>query len=209
MDWKRISICSTLVMMLCIEAFGATNENQENSQQMIQQIRESVNDDGFREPNYFFYDIADPYATYYLRGIKQLIGQEESKELSDLSYSIEALKRKEKSRWNLIDVYCLVMLIDDVEQLPTDLRVSIVDYLNSLYDKENGCYQYLVDFSNPTSIAPTYYAVMTLVKLREDIQPGNEWIIKTSESALEKGANKETYYGGYAMLYELMDGFEI
>lgn len=210
MEWKRISICSTLVMIVCIEAFGATNENQESSQQMIQQIQESVNDDGgFREPNYFFYDIADPYATYYLRGMKQLLGQEEGKELSDLSYSIEALENKEKSRWNLIDIYCLVMLIDDVEQLPTDLRVSIVDYLNSLYDKENGCYQYLADFSNPTSIAPTYYAVMTLVKLREDIQPVNEWIIKTSESALGKEADKETYYGGYAMLYELMDAYAI
>ena len=143
MEWKRISICSTLVMIVCIEAFGATNENQESSQQMIQQIQESVNDDGgFREPNYFFYDIADPYATYYLRGMKQLLGQEEGKELSDLSYSIEALENKEKSRWNLIDIYCLVMLIDDVEQLPTDLRVSIVDYLNSLYDKENGCYRF-------------------------------------------------------------------
>lgn len=210
MEWKRISICSMLVMTVCIEAFGATNENQENSQQMIQQIQESVNDDGgFREPNYFFYDIADPYATYYLRGMKQLLGQEEGKELSDLSYSIEALENKEKSRWNLIDIYCLVMLIDDVEQLPTDLRVSIVDYLNSLYDKENGCYQYLADFSNTTSIAPTYYAVMTLGKLREDIQPVNEWIIKTSESALGKEADKETYYGGYAMLYELMDAYAI
>ena len=130
MDWKRIGICSTLVMTVCT---------------------------------------ADPYATYYVRGIKQLLGQEEGKELSDLSYSIEALENKEKSRWNLIDIYCLVMLIDDIEQLPKDLRVSIVDYLNSLYDKENGCYQYLGDFSNPTSIAPTYYAVMTLVKLREDM----------------------------------------
>ena len=81
-----------------------------------------------------------------MRGIKQLLGQEEGKELSDLSYSIEALENKEKSRWNLIDIYCLVMLIDDIEQLPKDLRVSIVDYLNSLYDKENGCYQYLGDF---------------------------------------------------------------
>ena len=209
MDWKRIGICSTLVMTVCTEVFGATNETQESNQQMIQQIRESVNDDGFREPNYFFYDIADPYATYYVRGIKQLLGQEEGKELSDLSYSIEALENKEKSRWNLIDIYCLVMLIDDIEQLPKDLSVSIVDYLNSLYDKENGCYQYLGDFSNPTSIAPTYYAVMTLVKLREDIQPISEWISKTSESALGKEADKETYYGGYAMLYELMDAYEI
>ena len=58
MDWKRIGICSTLVMTVCTEVFGATNETQESNQQMIQQIRESVNDDGFREPNYFFYDIA-------------------------------------------------------------------------------------------------------------------------------------------------------
>ena len=53
MDWKRIGICSTLVMTVCTEVFGATNETQESNQQMIQQIRESVNDDGFREPNYF------------------------------------------------------------------------------------------------------------------------------------------------------------
>ena len=73
MDWKRIGICSTLVMTVCTEVFGATNETQESNQQMIQQIRESVNDDGCREPNYFLYDIADPYATYYVRGIKQLL----------------------------------------------------------------------------------------------------------------------------------------
>ena len=50
---------------------------------------------------------------------------------------------------------------------------------------------------------------MTLVKLREDIQPISEWISKTSESALGKEADKETYYGGYAMLYELMDAYAV
>ena len=30
MDWKRIGICSTLVMTVCTEVFGATNETQES-----------------------------------------------------------------------------------------------------------------------------------------------------------------------------------
>ena len=45
--------------------------------------------------------------------------------------------------------------------------------------------------------------------MNQPVRPIKEWIIEISTKALEKDANMQTYYGGYAMLYELMSEYEI
>lgn len=208
--WKQIVVGLISIMMIFTSVRGEVNENQRSNYQMLEQIEKSyVVDSGFRESNYFFLDMVDSYATYYLQCIKQLIGEEDSVERTDVSYEINCLSNKAVDQWNLLDVYSLIMLVDDVKQIPETLESSIIMYLDSLFDENNGCYQYSREFSVQDSIAPTYYVVVALKKLNQPVRPIKEWIIEISTKALEKDANIQTYYGGYAMLYELMSEYEI
>ena len=208
--WKQIVVGLISIMMIFTSVRGEVNENQRSNYQMLEQIEKSyVVDSGFRESNYFFLDMVDSYATYYLQCIKQLIGEEDSVERTDVSYEINCLSNKAVDQWNLLDVYSLIMLVDDVKQIPETLESSIIMYLDSLFDENNGCYQYSREFSVQDSIAPTYYVVVALKKLNQPVRPIKEWIIEISTKALEKDANMQTYYGGYAMLYELMSEYEI
>lgn len=79
--------------------------------------------------------MVDSYATYYLQCIKQLIGEEDSVERTDVSYEINCLSNKAVDQWNLLDVYSLIMLVDDVKQIPETLESSIIMYLDSLLMK--------------------------------------------------------------------------
>lgn len=156
--WKQIVVGLISIMMIFTSVRGEVNENQRSNYQMLEQIEKSyVVDSGFRESNYFFLDMVDSYATYYLQCIKQLIGEEDSVERTDVSYEINCLSNKAVDQWNLLDVYSLIMLVDDVKQIPETLESSIIMYLDSLFDENNGCYQYSREFSVQDSIAPTYY----------------------------------------------------
>lgn len=153
--WKQIVVGLISIMMIFTSVRGEVNENQRSNYQMLEQIEKSyVVDSGFRESNYFFLDMVDSYATYYLQCIKQLIGEEDSVERTDVSYEINCLSNKAVDQWNLLDVYSLIMLVDDVKQIPETLESSIIMYLDSLFDENNGCYQYSREFSVQDSIAP-------------------------------------------------------
>lgn len=117
--WKQIVVGLISIMMIFTSVRGEVNENQRSNYQMLEQIEKSyVVDSGFRESNYFFLDMVDSYATYYLQCIKQLIGEEDSVERTDVSYEINCLSNKAVDQWNLLDVYSLIMLVDDVKQIP-------------------------------------------------------------------------------------------
>lgn len=137
--WKQIVVGLISIMMIFTSVRGEVNENQRSNYQMLEQIEKSyVVDSGFRESNYFFLDMVDSYATYYLQCIKQLIGEEDSVERTDVSYEINCLSNKAVDQWNLLDVYSLIMLVDDVKQIPETLESSIIMYLDSLFDENNG-----------------------------------------------------------------------
>ena len=93
--WKQIVVGLISIMMIFTSVRGEVNENQRSNYQMLEQIEKSyVVDSGFRESNYFFLDMVDSYATYYLQCIKQLIGEEDSVERTDVSYEINCLSIK-------------------------------------------------------------------------------------------------------------------
>ncbi len=211
MKWKQIGVGLISIMMIFTSVRGEVNENQRSNYQMLEQIEKSyVVDSGFRESNYFFLDMVDSYATYYLQCIKQLIGEEDSVERTDVSYEINCLSNKAVDQWNLLDVYSLIMLVDDVKQIPETLESSIIMYLDSLFDENNGCYQYSREFSVQDSIAPTYYVVVALKKLNQPVRPIKEWIIEILyESVRERCKYANLLWWLYAMLYELMSEYEI
>ena len=66
--WKQIVVGLISIMMIFTSVRGEVNENQRSNYQMLEQIEKSyVVDSGFRESNYFFLDMVDSYATYYLQ----------------------------------------------------------------------------------------------------------------------------------------------
>lgn len=210
---KRIAVWGMIAIILFPwNSRAECQADEESREQLIEQLEQChMTDGGYRETNFFFLNMADPYASYYINRTKCIAGLEVTPEKVKLSYIFNCLSSQDKRRWNLMDTYSTVMLLDNPKELEPELYTAITEYLDMLYDEENGCYQFFIDSGDSNAVVPTYLVKESSEKLGEPIQPIDLWLQSLAKDAFGEALDQGTYIGSYAMLYELMQdyGFSI
>ena len=152
-----------------------------NTEELNRAFEQScIQETGYRFATAEYKNSISPYATYYILKAKENYGIEDSRlnqedALNILNSTVTA------ANINLTDLYCAVMLADDLNEIDKATVKTIADYIDSIYISEYGCYGFSgVVLQDPFEyVYPTFLAVSICEKLGLEAQNIDNWLIDT------------------------------
>ena len=178
-----------------------------NTSGIVEQIeRSSMPDSGYRFANAAYASQISPYATYYIREAKKLAGNVPEKETIAME-PVFLDKLETETAMDLTDLYCMVMLIDDLNKVSIPMKENISRNLDSLYNEKIGCYS--LPASNQidiyaTNVYPTFLVETIASKLDIETRPVKAWLGEAASELLQPENITRENSSTYEMLFKLL-----
>jgi hypothetical protein len=173
---------------------------------MEQIERSSMPDSGYRFANAQYANQISHYATYYIREAQKLAGiLPVNKAIAMEPIFLDKLERE--ASLDLTDLYCMVMLIDDLNSISNSAKENISRNFDAIYNEKIGCYSLPASNQNniyTTNVYPTFLVETIASRLDIEVKPVEAWLSKASSELLQPENITRNNSSTYEMLFKLL-----
>lgn len=225
---KRVAKLIIILMSLSIFVSCSVKENLTKNESTIisyempainvdgisTQIKRSLmNDGGYRFANTEYIKQISPFSTYYIREAKIYAGLiSDNEPIEMMPFLLKKLEEDEGSL-DLTDIFCTVMLNNDINNISKVAKENISKYFNSIYDKKNGNYSLVKDSNKDSYMLEEIYSTFLVKKISKllniETKPVDKWLKKVVEELLQFNNISSSNSSAYVMVLELLQLHDI
>lgn len=178
------------------------------------QIKRSLmNDGGYRFANTEYIKQISPFSTYYIREAKIYAGLISDNEPIEMMPFLLKKLEEDEGTFDLTDIFCTVMLNNDINNISKVAKENISKYFNSIYDKKNGNYSLVKDSNKDSYMLEDIYSTFLVKKISKllniETKPVDKWLKKVVEELLQFNNISSSNSSAYVMVLELLQLHDI
>lgn len=225
---KRVAKLIIILMSLSIFVSCSVKENLTKNESTIisyempainvdgisTQIKRSLmNDGGYRFANTEYIKQISPFSTYYIREAKIYAGLISDNEPIEMMPFLLKKLEEDEGTFDLTDIFCTVMLNNDINNISKVAKENISKYFNSIYDKKNGNYSLVKDSNKDSYMLEDIYSTFLVKKISKllniETKPVDKWLKKVVEELLQFNNISSSNSSAYVMVLELLQLHDI